>query len=111
MDYKKYQVTILPTVLKQISNTIDYIKTNFSEEYAKNRANLIFKSLEELAIFPERGFNADDKFQNKIDSRYTTRGITIQKDYIALYFIDDMREEVVVTHLLPARSDHIKLFK
>ena len=111
LDYKKYQVTILPIVLQKINDTFDYIETNFSEEYAKNRVKLIFDALEDLAIFPERGFNADDKFQKKIDNRYPTRGITIKKEYIALYFIDDMREEVVVTHLLPSRSDYIKLFK
>lgn len=111
MDYKKYQVTILPIVLQKINDTFDYLETNFSEEYAKNRVKLIFDALEDLAILPERGFNADDKFQKKIDNRYPTRGITIKKEYIALYFIDDMREEVVVTHLLPSRSDYIKLFK
>ncbi len=69
LDYKKYQVTILPIVLQKINDTFDYIETNFSEEYAN------------------------------------------KKEYIALYFIDDMREEVVVTPLLPSRSDYIKLFK
>ncbi len=111
LDYKEYQVTILPIVLKKINDIFSYIKTNFSEEHAQNRVNLIFETLKELAIFPERGFNADDKFQKKIDNRYTTRGITIKKEYIALYFIDDTRDEVVVTHLLPSRSDYIKLLK
>lgn len=110
-DYKKYHVTILPLVLQKISEIFEYIAEHFSEDYAKKRVDVIFNSLEGLSIFPKGGFNADEKFQKKIDKRYLTRGIPIKKDYIALYFIDETNKKVVVTHLLPAKSDYMKLFQ
>ena len=45
------------------------------------------------------------------DKRHKTRGLTIGKDYIALYFVNDEKKEVVITHIVSTRSDYVKLFK
>jgi hypothetical protein len=64
-----------------------------------------------LEIFPEVGFDVDERFGKTLDKRHKTRGLTIGKDYIALYFVNDEKKEVVITHIVSTRSDYVKLFK
>lgn len=64
-----------------------------------------------LEIFPEVGFDADERFGKALDKRHKTRGLTIEKDYIALYFVDYDKKEVVITHIVSTRSDYVKLFE
>lgn len=62
-------------------------------------------------MFPESGFDADEKFGKVIDSNNKRRDITLKRDYIVLYFIDDNQRRVVVTNLFSTKSDYVKLFK
>lgn len=62
-------------------------------------------------MFPESGFDADEKFGNVIDSNNKRREITLKRGCIVLYFIDDNQRRVVVTNLFSTKSDYVKLFK
>ena len=62
-------------------------------------------------MFPESGFDADEKFGKVIDSNNKRREITLKRDYIVLYFIDDNQRRVAVTNLFSTKSDYVKLFK
>ncbi|MBF8970846.1 hypothetical protein I1A59_07715 [Streptococcus mitis] len=70
----------------------------------------IITKISALGIFPEVGFDADENFQKNLDKFHKTRGLTIGKEYIALYFVDDDKKNVVITHILSTRSDYLKLF-
>ena len=62
-------------------------------------------------MFPESDFDADEKFGKVIDSNNKRREITLKRDYIVLYFIDDNQRRVAVTNLFSTKSDYVKLFK
>ena len=62
-------------------------------------------------MFPESGFDADEKFGKVIDSNNKRREITLKRGCIVLYFIDDNQRRVVVTNLFSTKSDYVKLFK
>lgn len=109
MEFEHYTVILAPAVEKEIDNIYAYIAGQFSETAALNKVTRIVKALESLSFFPERGFNADDKFGKQIDPPYQTRGYVIDKDYLALYRISD--KEVRVGSLFSTRSDYVKLFK
>ncbi|EHI74648.1 toxin-antitoxin system, toxin component, RelE family [Streptococcus criceti HS-6] len=67
--------------------------------------------MEILKLFPEAGFNADEKFGRVITENMTTRGIPLKKDSIALYTIDDNNLVVSISYLFSTKSDYMKLLK
>lgn len=106
-----YEVTLAPKVHYKLRSIRDYIAIHFSESSANNKVNEIIKSLAVLEVFPDGGFNADERYGKKFDERFLTRGLTLKKDYIALYFVDEKNKKVVVTHLSSTKEDPIKIFK
>lgn len=109
MDYK---IVYDPKVKLTLEEIYHYIFTNFkSKQAAQNKIEKIIKSISALKIFPEAGFDADEKFGVAINSKYKTRGLTLKKDYIALYTIDYDNKIILITYLLATKSDYMKLFK
>ena len=109
MDYK---VSYNTGALEALVEIKEYIINNFkSETSAKKVVGNIMQKISALEIFPEVGFDADERFGKALDKRHKTRGLTIGKDYIALYFVNDEKKEVIITHIVSTRSDYVKLFK
>lgn len=109
MDYK---VSYNTGALEALVEIKEYIINNFkSETSAKKVVDNIMQKISALEIFPEVGFDADERFGKALDKRHKTRGLTIGKDYIALYFVNDEKKEVIITHIVSTRSDYVKLFK
>ncbi|CBZ47876.1 conserved hypothetical protein [Streptococcus gallolyticus subsp. gallolyticus ATCC BAA-2069] len=109
MDYK---VSYNTGALEALVEIKEYIINNFkSETSAKKVVDNIMQKISALEIFPEVGFDADERFGKTLDKRHKTRGLTIGKDYIALYFVNDEKKEVIITHIVSTRSDYVKLFK
>lgn len=109
MDYK---VSYNTGALEALVEIKEYIINNFkSETSAKKVVDNIMQKISALEIFPEVGFDADERFGKALDKRHKTRGLTIGKDYIALYFVNDGKKEVIITHIVSTRSDYVKLFK
>ncbi|HEN7405675.1 type II toxin-antitoxin system RelE/ParE family toxin [Streptococcus sp. 19428wC2_LYSM12] len=109
MDYK---ITYDPKVIRTLEEIYNYILEHFqSEQAAQKKINSIIENISSLKTFPEAGFNADEKFGLLIDSKYKTRGLTLKKDYIALYTVDHENKVILITYLLATKSDYMKLFK
>ncbi|MFK8242712.1 MULTISPECIES: type II toxin-antitoxin system RelE/ParE family toxin [unclassified Facklamia] len=108
----EYKLIYHDSVLRTLEEIYYYILNNFqSEQSAKNKIADLYSNLEVLKTFPEAGFCADEKFGKVIDKRYITRGIALGREYIALYFIDKENMTVVITHLLPTRTDYLQIFR
>ena len=56
------------------------------------------------------GFDADEKIGVKINSKYPTRGKIIDQ-YVLLYFIDQKRNSVFLSHLFHTKSDYVTLLQ
>ncbi|HFI2447827.1 TPA: type II toxin-antitoxin system RelE/ParE family toxin [Streptococcus suis] len=110
---EKYKIIISPRVIEQIKNIRDYIaNVKLSPETADRLVTAIFDEIESLEVFPERGFNADEKIGTIID-RFgrSSRGITIQNGkYIVIYSIDKREGLVEVAFLFSSKTDYAKLF-
>lgn len=106
-----YEVRFTPEVNHKLRSIKNYIAIHFSESAANKKVNDIIKSLAVLEVFPDGGFNADERYGKKFDTRFLTRGLTLKRDYIALYFVDEKNKTVVVTHLSSTKEDPIKIFK
>ncbi|VTS30335.1 Toxin to DNA-damage-inducible protein J [Streptococcus pseudoporcinus] len=112
MESKIYEIRYSSQVAQTLLEIRDYIfEISKSENIADKNIEKIIKGIEVLKLFPEAGFNADKKFGKKIDEKRSIRGITLKKNYIALYDIDDKNFVVNIRYLLATKSDYMKLFK
>lgn len=108
MEFDTYSVILAPAVEQELDSILDYYFEKGWEETGKKKIKELLDSIQSLSIFPERGFDADNRFGKKIDPPFQTRGFVLSKDYLVLYRIEDLI--VRVSHLLPTRSDYMKLF-
>lgn len=111
MESSRYQVIIAPDVLDKLEKIEKYIAQNFSLDSAKQRTIDIFDSFGGLELFPELGFDFDAKLGKPVDQRVKTRGIVLKQKYIALYYIEEQKRTVTITHLFSTREDYLKLFE
>ena len=106
-----YKVIISDEVSQAIDSIHDYITTVLlSPQSAKNTMSKILDGLKSLEVFPEAGFDADEKIGVKINSKYPTRGKIIDQ-YVLLYFIDQKRNTVFLSHLFHTKSDYVTLLQ
>lgn len=109
---KTYEVIISPKVVEQIKIIKNYISNvKLNPVVAKKTATNIIKEIESLSIFPNRGFNADEKIGVQIDLEVKTYGIIILKGkYIVLYTINEERHTVEVVYLFSTQTEYAKFF-
>lgn len=72
--------------------------------------NNILYGLERLEIFPEAGFNADERVGETIYPPYNTRCIVLG-DYLAFYHVLEDKKAVFVSDIIHSKQDYIRLFK
>ncbi|HFI0301781.1 TPA: type II toxin-antitoxin system RelE/ParE family toxin [Streptococcus suis] len=107
---KVYQLIYAPQVVEELKKIKQYIyDISQSEITAKNKIDEIVQNIKILTIFPEAGFNADEKFGKQISPGILTRGMPLKKDYIVLYNIDANNLTVHITYLFSTKSDYLKL--
>ena len=100
-----YKVIASKEVEEAIDNIHDYIATVLlSPQSAKNTVTKILDSLKSLEIFPEAGFDADERIGVKINSKYLTRGKIIGQ-YVLLYFVIEEDKVVFLSHLFHTKND------
>ncbi|GET78526.1 type II toxin-antitoxin system RelE/ParE family toxin [Streptococcus anginosus] len=106
-----YKVIASKEVEEAIDNIHDYIATVLlSPQSAKNTVTKILDSLKSLEIFPEAGFDADERIGVKINSKYLTRGKIIGQ-YVLLYFVIEEDKVVFLSHLFHTKSDYVNLLR
>lgn len=110
-DNKPYSLIISETVQEQLRSIKDYIADNyFSEQAGANTVNNILHGLERLELFPEAGFNADERVGETIYPPYNTRCIVLG-DYLAFYHILEDKKAIFVSDIIHSKQDYIRLFK
>lgn len=110
-DDKTYTLVISETVQEQLRGIKKYIEeTYFSEQAGANTVSNILYGLERLEVFPEAGFNADERVGGVIYPPYTTRGIVLG-EYLAFYHILEDGRSVFVSDIIHRKQDYIRLFK
>lgn len=106
-----YKVIASKEVEEAIDNIHDYIATVLlSPQSAKNTVAKILDSLKSLEIFPEAGFDTDEIIGVKINSKYPSQGKIIDQ-YVLLYFTDQKRNTVFLSHLFHTKSDYVTLLQ
>lgn len=88
----------------------NYTVIHFSSNAGKAKVETILKKIEAIAVFPEIGVSADEKFGVQVDKKYFTRCVPADRDYLILYFVDELQKLIVITHLLPTKTDYLRLF-
>ncbi|MFA9414086.1 MULTISPECIES: type II toxin-antitoxin system RelE/ParE family toxin [unclassified Streptococcus] len=107
-----YQVQVPNQIYKQLREIRQYISHSLSNPSAGEKlVRELIRGLRSLEIFPERGFNADERFGKALTPGHVTRGLPLKKGYIVLYDVDTDEKIVQVRYLLSTKSDYFKLFK
>ncbi|HEM3577619.1 TPA: type II toxin-antitoxin system RelE/ParE family toxin [Streptococcus suis] len=110
-DDKTYSLMIPETVQEQLKSIKNYIETTyFSDQAGATTVNNILYGLERLELFPEAGFNADERVGAPIYPPYNTRCIVLG-DYLAFYHILEDKKAVFVSDIIHSKQDYIRLFK
>lgn len=113
MTSKVYKIRYASQVATELRKVKAYVlEKSQSKDTSQRYVSQLVKGMEILKLFPEAGFNADEKFGRVItEKNMTTRGIPLKKDYIALYTIDDNNLVVNISYLFSTKSDYMKLLK
>ncbi|MEG3313608.1 type II toxin-antitoxin system RelE/ParE family toxin [Streptococcus parasuis] len=107
---KTYCLIIPESVQEQLRAIKSYIETRyFSNQAGANTVNNILHGLERLELFPEAGFNADERVGETIYPPYNTRCIVLG-DYLAFYHILEDKNVVFVSDIIHSKQDYIRLF-
>ena len=110
-DNKNYSLIIPETVQEQLKAIKNYIETTyFSDQAGANTVNNILYGLERLELFPEAGFNADERVGETIYPPYNTRCIVLG-DFLAFYHILEDKKAVFISDIIHSKQDYIRLFK
>ena len=110
-DVKKYKLVYSHRVREQLLSIKNYIRDSyFSEEAGKNTVNNILLGLERLEVFPECGFDADERVGTAIFPPYHTRCI-VSGDYLAFYHILEDSRTVFISNKKKKKTDYLRLFK
>jgi plasmid stabilization system protein ParE len=110
LQEKEYSVELAPEIYNQIESIQKYISdVLLAPQAAHQRVEEIFDGLDTLKKFPERGFDADERFGKQIYSVGQTKGLPIVNGkYIAFYVVE--MDDVFVHRFVPSDSDYVKLF-
>ena len=104
-----YSLSLTKRARSSLRSIYDYIRDVLSNETAaKKIVSKLLQGMESLKTFPEAGFNADQRYGKRINDTFETRALVVKR-YVILYFIDESRKEIVVSHIFRSKSDYIKL--
>lgn len=105
MDYnRKYA----QEALKELDGIFEFI-SNVSRSGARNVINRIRSKVNQLAFMPS-GFSFDNRIGRKLHDTFKTEAL-ISDDYLILFVVDEKHKQVIVTHIIPSKSDYMRLLK
>ena len=104
-----YEVRRASRVLGELDRIYDYISTNFSQESAKRKITRLREKMNQLKHMPG-GFDFDDRLGKKLNPDFKTQALVCD-DYLMLFVVDEKNQIFIVTHLLPSKSDYMRLLR
>lgn len=110
-DEVAYSLVIPEQVQNKLLAIKDYIeRTYLSDEAGIKKITNILVGLEQLEVFPEAGFDADERIGFRVYPPYKTRCIVIG-DYLAFYHILEDRKSIFVSDIIHCKEDYMRLLK
>ncbi|MCL2311682.1 MAG: addiction module toxin RelE [Firmicutes bacterium] len=86
MDCEKYEIRYSFEVFEMIDEIYKHIeKFTLSTQSAQKVVSEIILGMDKLEIFPERGFNVDDRVGKQLKPPYKTSGLVVGQ-YITFHF-------------------------
>ncbi|WP_066914183.1 type II toxin-antitoxin system RelE/ParE family toxin [Streptococcus sp. DD12] len=104
-----YSIRYAERVVEELDRIYSYISTNFSITSARRKISKIRAKRNQLQYMPG-GFDFDDRLGRKLNANFKTQALVCD-DYLILFLVDDKQKIVIVTHLIPSKSNYMKLLK
>ncbi|MBP2621994.1 type II toxin-antitoxin system RelE/ParE family toxin [Streptococcus panodentis] len=104
-----YSIRYTARVVEELDRIYGYISTNFSIGGARRKISKIRAKINRLQHMPG-GFDFDDRLGRKLNPNFKTQALVCD-DYLILFLVDKKHQIVIVTHLIPSKSNYMKLLK
>lgn len=86
MNDTVYEIVFQSNMITKLDEIYDYIARMLSAPITAKKNKEIRDNISILKMFPESGFDADEKFGKVIDSNNKTRGIALKKRLYCFIF-------------------------
>ena len=96
-------------MIDELDRAYDFISTNFSVENAKKKLSRFRDKMNQLGFMPG-GFDFDERIKRQLHPVFKTQALVCE-DYLMLFVVDEANKLVIVTHLIPSKSDYMRLLK
>lgn len=103
-----YDIRYAEEVFEELDQILDFV-AKVSEDGVKNILRRIRSKINSLKFLPG-GFDFDARIGRKLHNVFKTEAI-ISDDYLILFVVDDGNKGVIITHIIPSKSDYMKLLK
>lgn len=103
-----YEIKYADETFEELDQIFDFV-ARVSEEGARNVVRRIRSKVNALKVMPG-GFDFDARLGRKLHDEFKTEAI-ISDDYLILFVVDEANKEVIITHVIPSKSDYMQLLK
>ena len=100
-----YEVRRAKRVIEELDRVYEY----FSPEGARKKIRRLRERLNQLKHMPV-GFDFDNRLGKKLNPDFKTQALVCD-DCLMLFVVDEKNQILIVTHLLPSKSDYMRLLK
>lgn len=105
MDYK---IKYARAAVIELDDIFDFV-SKVSVSGAKNVINEIRQKINNLVFMPS-GFDFDDRLGRRLHDKFKTEAL-VAGNYLILFVVDEEKKEVIVTHIIPSKSNYMKLLR
>ena len=104
-----YEVRRAKRVIEELDRVYEYISIKFSPEGARKKIRRLREKMNQLRHMPG-GFDFDDRLGKKLNPDFKTQALVCD-DYLMLFVVDEKNQIFIVAHLLPSKSDYMRLLR
>lgn len=104
-----YEVRRAKRVIEELDRVYEYISIKFSPESARRKIRRLREKMNQLKHMPG-GFDFDERLGQKLNPYFKTQALVCD-DYLILFVVDEQNQIVIITHLVPSKSDYMRLLK
>lgn len=105
-----YKIRLSSRAREDLYQIRDYIANQLKAPQTANKViDKLTSSFSRLALFPQAGFDADQKIGRRLNPSFKTYGY-VYKRYIIFYTIHETAGDVLISHILDSRSEYLSLF-
>ncbi|HEM3670218.1 type II toxin-antitoxin system RelE/ParE family toxin [Streptococcus suis] len=103
-----YKIKYAKEALNDLDSIFAFV-SNVSTSGAKTVINKIRAKINKLTFMPS-GLNFDARLGRRLHDKYKTEAL-ISDNYLILFVVNEEKKVVIITHIIPSKSNYMRLLK